>query len=126
MRGKGYSATLAPSPELLAQVRERYQTVETEFRAVTGYGFDGLTESEARYLAKHDSPESVRNRIIEESRTRGGRVLPSGTGEAALSRRGSGRGIPRRDAQAGADITGAQMPSVRDAWVLQPATYVST
>jgi hypothetical protein len=42
-----YIATLAPSPELLAQVRERFQTVEPEFRAVTGYGFDGLTESEA-------------------------------------------------------------------------------
>ena len=65
LTGKQYSAKLAPSPELLSQVRERFQSVEDDFRAATGYGFDALTESEARYLAKHDNAQSVRDRIVE-------------------------------------------------------------
>ena len=65
LTGKQYSAKLSPSPELLSKVRERFQSVEDQFRAATGYGFDALTESEARYLAKHDDAESVRARIIE-------------------------------------------------------------
>ncbi|WP_374257891.1 LPD38 domain-containing protein [Aquabacterium sp.] len=61
LTGKQYSAKLSPSPELLSQVRERYQSVESQFRA----GFDALTESEARYLAKHDNAQRVRDRITE-------------------------------------------------------------
>lgn len=69
LTGKQYSAKLAPSPELLSQVRERFQSVEDDFRAATGYGFDALTESEARYLAKHDNAQSVRDRIVEAGRS---------------------------------------------------------
>lgn len=69
VKGKQYSAKLAPSPELLSQVRERFQSVEDDFRAATGYGFDALTESEARYLAKHDNAQSVRDRIVEAGRS---------------------------------------------------------
>lgn len=65
LTGKQYSAKLSPSPELLSQVRDRYQSVEAQFRAATGYGFDALTESEARYLAKHDNAQLVRDRITE-------------------------------------------------------------
>lgn len=69
LTGKQYSVKLAPSPELLSQVRERFQSVEDDFRAATGYGFDALTESEARYLAKHDNAQSVRDRIVEAGRS---------------------------------------------------------
>lgn len=65
LTGKQYIAKLALTSELLRQVRERYQSVEDQFRAATGHGFDALTESEARYLEKHDSPQSVRDRINE-------------------------------------------------------------
>jgi hypothetical protein len=51
LTGKQYSAKIAPSPELLGQIREKYADVEPQFRAATGYGFDALTESEARYIA---------------------------------------------------------------------------
>jgi orotate phosphoribosyltransferase-like protein len=64
LTGKQYSAKLALNPELLSQVREHFQSVEPQFQAATGYGFDALTESEARYLAKHNSPQSIRDRII--------------------------------------------------------------
>lgn len=65
LTGKQYSAKLEPSSELLQQVRDRFQSVEPAFRAATGYGFDALTESEARYLVKHNDAESVRTRITE-------------------------------------------------------------
>jgi hypothetical protein len=68
LTGKQYSAKIQPSTELLSQVREQYGDIESDFRAATGYGFDALTQSEARYLAKHNDAESVRNRIIEAGR----------------------------------------------------------
>ena len=37
-----------------------------DFRATTDYGFDALTESEARYLANFKPAESVRDRILAE------------------------------------------------------------
>ncbi len=71
LTGKQYSAKIQPSTELLNQVREQYGDIESDFRAATGYGFDALTQSEARYLAKHNNAESVRNRIIEAGRKTG-------------------------------------------------------
>ena len=68
LTGKQYSAKIQPSTELLSQVREQYGDIESYFRAATGYGFDALTQSEARYLAKHNDAQSVRNRIIEAGR----------------------------------------------------------
>ena len=65
LTGKQYSAKLALNPVLLSKVRERFKSVEDKFKAATGYGFDALTESEARYLAKHDDAQSVRDRITE-------------------------------------------------------------
>ena len=64
LTGKQYSAKLALNSELQSQVRERFQSIEDKFEVATGYGFDALTESEARYLAKHDNAQSVRDRII--------------------------------------------------------------
>ena len=60
-----YSVRVCPLPELPRQARERFNDIEAKFRAATGYGFDALTESEARYLAKHDNAQRVRDRIIE-------------------------------------------------------------
>ncbi len=71
LTGKQYSAKIEPSTELLGQVRDQYGDVESDFRSATGYGFDALTQSEARYLAKHNDAQSVRNRIIEAGRQAG-------------------------------------------------------
>ena len=64
LTGKQYSAKLALNSELQSQVPERFQSIEDKFEVATGYGFDALTDSEARYLAKHDNAQSVRDRII--------------------------------------------------------------
>ncbi|MEN4919452.1 LPD38 domain-containing protein [Achromobacter spanius] len=70
LTGKLYSATLRLSPETLSELRARYGDVEQAFREATGRGFDSLTESEGRYLAKHDAPDAVRGRILAERHAR--------------------------------------------------------
>ncbi len=71
LTGKQYSAKIIPSSDLLSNARDLYGDIESDFRAATGYGFDALTQSEVRYLAKHSDAESVRNRIIEAGRKAG-------------------------------------------------------
>ncbi|MGC3944590.1 MAG: PLxRFG domain-containing protein [Chryseolinea sp.] len=94
LTGKQYSAKIVPSPDLLSQVREKYADVEPAFRAATGYGFDALTESEARYLAKHDAPAGVRDRISEA----GDRARQSGDeGGAGFSQTQRGLTSPATD-----------------------------
>ncbi|MEQ6437219.1 PLxRFG domain-containing protein [Comamonas sp. w2-DMI] len=77
LTGKQYSAKIQPSPETLASLRQKHGDLETEFRAATGYGFDALTESEARYLARYEPADRLRDRISAE-------------GHAGLAGKGSG------------------------------------
>lgn len=68
LTGKQYSAKIQPSPETLTSLRQKHGDLEDQFRAATGYGFDALTESEARYLARYEPAERLRDRIAEEGR----------------------------------------------------------
>jgi hypothetical protein len=61
---KQYNAKLSAMVATLNELRARFGDIENEFRAATGYGFDGLTESEARYLALYSQAERVRDRIL--------------------------------------------------------------
>ena len=63
LTGKQYSRIITPSEQTLAKLREIHGDLENEFRQATGYGFDGLTESEARYLANFKPVKSVRDRV---------------------------------------------------------------
>jgi len=83
LTGKLYSATLRLSPETLSELRARYGDVEQAFREATGRGFDALTESEGRYLAKHDAPDAVRGRIAAERHARIGGAGGRAAEEAA-------------------------------------------
>jgi hypothetical protein len=44
-------------------VRQKFGDLENEFRKATGYGYDQLTQSEARYLTNFKPASSVRDRI---------------------------------------------------------------
>lgn len=81
LTGKQYSSKLAPTAETLKQIQEKFGDIEGDFRKATGYGFDGLTESEARYLARFDSPVTIRDRILAEALDRAG-SRNKGTAEA--------------------------------------------
>ena len=69
LTGKQYSAKIQPSPETLTSLRKKHGDLEDQFRAATGYGFDALTESEARYLARYEPAQRLRDRITEEGRS---------------------------------------------------------
>jgi hypothetical protein len=61
---KQRSARLVSSCDLLNHDRKKHQTIENDTQATTDYGFDVLTESEARYLAKRDDTQYVKTPII--------------------------------------------------------------
>ncbi|MFZ6847312.1 hypothetical protein [Undibacterium sp. RuRC25W] len=65
LSGKQYSAQLSLSNFTLEVLREKYGTFESDFISATGYGFDSLTESEARYISKINSLDAFRDRIAE-------------------------------------------------------------
>jgi hypothetical protein len=81
LTGKQYSAKIQPSPETLASLRQKHGDLENEFRAATGYGFDSLTESEARYLARYEPADRLRDRISEEGRRGGERADQGNPGQ---------------------------------------------
>ncbi|MDR3018634.1 MAG: phosphoribosyltransferase [Delftia acidovorans] len=74
LTGKQYSAKIQPSPETLVSLRQKHGDLEDQFRSATGYGFDALTESEARYLARFEPAQRLRDRIAEEGRRGGERA----------------------------------------------------
>ena len=67
LTGKNYSSVLAVTPETLTNLRGNYNELESWWIDFFGYGFDCLTESEARYIlnSKKDA-DFIRNRIIAE------------------------------------------------------------
>ncbi|MBY0243618.1 MAG: hypothetical protein K2X55_30370 [Burkholderiaceae bacterium] len=64
LTGKKYTAKIELSHHNLAKLREHYGDIEDAFRAATGYGYDALPESEARYIAGFKPVDAVRNRIL--------------------------------------------------------------
>ena len=66
LTGKPHSAKLAPSPERLHELRNKHGTeLENWWHERFAHGFDALTESEARYLARTETADTIRNRIAE-------------------------------------------------------------
>nr|WP_255702058.1 LPD38 domain-containing protein [Salinicola sp. DM10] len=67
LTGKQFSRKIAVDPATLDQVRDRFGSVEDQWRAAFGYGFEGLTQSEARTLLTFErgrlSPDELRDRI---------------------------------------------------------------
>jgi phosphoribosylpyrophosphate synthetase len=65
LTGKAYSAKLAPSEETLRALRQKHgPDLQTWWESTFGYRFDHLTESEARYVARADSAQLVRDRLV--------------------------------------------------------------
>ncbi|MBI5753241.1 MAG: phosphoribosyltransferase [Hydrogenophilales bacterium] len=66
LTGKPYSARLNLSNETLESLRNKHGTdLEKWWEIEFGYGFDRLTESEARYLLNSPDVDTIRNRIVE-------------------------------------------------------------
>lgn len=66
LTGKQYSAKIALSNERLTQLRDRFGAIESWWRSEFGYGFDGFTESEARFILElrgNPSADAIRDRV---------------------------------------------------------------
>ena len=64
LTGKLHSAKLAPTPERLHELRMKHGTdLENWWIGRFAHSFDALTESEARYLARTETADIVRDRI---------------------------------------------------------------
>ncbi|MBP2482858.1 hypothetical protein J3A72_003150 [Stenotrophomonas sp. PvP093] len=93
LTGKDYSRRIALNTQSLADVRERFGSIEPWWRDQFGYGFEGLTESEARTILTLDKgrldADALRDRVAA-GRVPGLRAVGEGTaGE------GSGVEAPR-------------------------------
>ncbi|EDQ2394338.1 hypothetical protein RU50_005453 [Salmonella enterica subsp. enterica] len=66
LTGKQYSARMALSPQTLSRLREHFggTGLENWWKQQHGYGFDGLTESEASYLLRAGDADKIRDRIL--------------------------------------------------------------
>ncbi len=77
---------IKPNPEIIAKLEEKFGGIQDHFERVFGYGFDQLTQSEARYLANFEPAELVRERILAQEPQRKWTPVP-----AAGNQEGSGR-----------------------------------
>ena len=95
MTGKQYSAKSNPSQSLLAELKGKYAELEQQFRAATGRSFADLTESEARYIAKHPAPDAVRGRIAQAALQAAERGDGQDSGQLGQPRSGNDRSEPK-------------------------------
>lgn len=63
LTGKPYSAKLKVTSSTLEKLREKHGTLEDWWRSRYGYGFELLTESEARYLDRSSDADAIRARL---------------------------------------------------------------
>jgi hypothetical protein len=73
LTGKPHSAKLALSSERLQELRVKHGTeLENWWIGRFAHTFDALTESEARYLARTETADTIRNRIADSQQARVG------------------------------------------------------
>lgn len=83
LTGKQYSARMALSPQTLSQLREHFggTGLENWWKQQHGYGFDGLTESEANYLLRAADADKIRDRVLAARQTGDSPVLSEAPGD---------------------------------------------
>lgn len=65
LTGKPYSAKLTVEPATLNALRDKHgDKLENWWKETFGYGFEFLTESEARYLERADEAQLIRDRLL--------------------------------------------------------------
>ena len=70
MAGKDFSSKLKLQQSTLTELRSKHGNLEPEWLTVFGYGFDFLTESEARYLVKTEDANRIRAEILVTAKNR--------------------------------------------------------
>lgn len=75
------------SSETMNPLRAEQGNLESDSRAETDYGFEPITESEARYMANYRPPERLAARIVETGGRSGERAHESHTDELGAFRK---------------------------------------
>lgn len=127
LTGKQYSATMKLSDKSLQQLREKHGDIESDFRAATGYGFDALTQSEARYLANYEPAQRLRDRVAAEGRRarEGGDPQAAGSLSRGVDHDSNGAAEQEAKRGAGRDSGAAQRADGRDGAGQDLATTVA-
>lgn len=83
LTAKQYSARMALSSQTLSQLREHFggTGLENWWKQQHGYGFDGLTESEANYLLRAGNADKIRDRVIAARQAGDSPVLSEAPGD---------------------------------------------
>jgi hypothetical protein len=77
------SARIELDPTVLTTLRQKHGSLEDQFRAVAGHGFDALTNAEARYLIAQP-PQRLGDRLAEAARRAGERADQGDVGQEGL------------------------------------------
>jgi hypothetical protein len=64
-----FSHILAPTRTTLERLRDKLPQLEPWWKATYGHGFEGLTDSEAKYLASLNSTDAIRDRLAAGARS---------------------------------------------------------
>lgn len=67
LTGKAHSAKIALDPSRLVALRNKHGDIEEDWRSQFGYGYDCLTESEARYLQNTADAQRIRDRVFTQA-----------------------------------------------------------
>lgn len=69
LTGRPYSSKLTLTKDRLNALREKHGPLEDWWKQQFGFGFDALTESEARYLQRTPDADTIRNRVTSAKQT---------------------------------------------------------
>jgi len=70
LTGKPFSAKISLSKQRLNSLCDKYADFENWWKDRFGYGFDCLTESEARYLERSPDADTIRSKVIAAEQAR--------------------------------------------------------
>jgi hypothetical protein len=73
LTGQRRSATIALPQATLRALRDKHGTLEPWWFAQLGFGFDGLTKSEAEYLLRVEDADRIRDRVLAAGQGPGAR-----------------------------------------------------
>ena len=82
-------AKLCPEPSLIQAVRDKHgNDLETWWQQEFGYGYDCLTQSEARNLERSPDADTIRKRMVA-ARQGAGNKAPEGQPQSGVTNRNS-------------------------------------
>ncbi len=64
LTGKDFSAEIAVTPSMLNDLRKQHAKLENDWQQHFGWGFECLTQSEARYLERTPDAQRIRDRVF--------------------------------------------------------------